>query len=131
MSIKYTVFSTPFAEKYFIKKFEKKYKTAWDITYKALLREFQSIEVLFNKSIAEIIKHNEKIKICKTEFKIAGTNKSRHASGNRCILAIHEEEHRIYILLVYHKNDLKKGNETAEWEKIIKNNYPEYKDIIK
>lgn len=131
MSAKYTVTFTDFAERYFIKKFHKKYKHAWDITREALIREFQSVDVLFAKSIAEVIIIGDGVKICKTEFTVAGTKKSRHGSGNRCIIAIHTAKKNIDVLLVYNKNDLPKGNETVVWKKIICENYQEYADILK
>lgn len=130
MSTKYTVTIAAFAERHFIKTFQKKYKRAWDITREALVRQYQSIDVLFDKNIAKVIAYNETIKICKTEFSVAGTHISRKASGNRCILAIHTDTSQIFVLLVYHKNDLGGGNETANWKKIIKEHYPEYTSVL-
>lgn len=130
MSTKYTVTFTSFAERYFVKKFQKKYKRAWDITREAMVRQYQSIDVLFDRSIAEVITHRETVKICKTEFTVAGTNQSRKASGNRCIVAIHIDTSQVLVLLVYHKNDLGGGNETANWKRLIKENYTEYRDLL-
>ena len=130
MSTKYTVTFATFAERHFVKKFQKKYKRAWDITKEALARQYQSIDVLLDRSIAEVIAYNETVKICKTEFTVAGTNQSRKASGNRCIVAVHTDTSNVVVLLVYHKNDLPGGNETANWKKMIKNNYAEYNDLL-
>ena len=130
MSTKYTVTFATFAERHFVKKFQKKYKRAWDITREALVRQYQSIDVLFDRSIAEVIVQTEAVKICKTEFTVAGTNQSRKASGKRCILAIHKDTSQISVLLVYHKNDLGGGSETANWKLLIKENYPEYSDLL-
>ncbi|MFH0845989.1 MAG: hypothetical protein V1851_01140 [Patescibacteria group bacterium] len=130
-SIKYEVVFKPFAEKHFIKSFAKKYKNTWDFTFEIIIEEFKRIDVLFFKTIAEIISDpNKSIIICKTEFKIAGTKDSRHRSGNRCIVALHKEINEVRVLLVYHKKDLKGNNETVAWKKIIKENYPEYNDLI-
>jgi hypothetical protein len=126
----YDIIVEPFAERHFIKSFRKKYKTAWDITEQALLQEFRVFDVLFQKSIVETITVRGVIKICKTEFKISGTQESRHGSGNRCIVAVHEDKAVIRILLVYHKNDIGGGNETATWKQIIRDNYPEYRSIL-
>jgi len=128
--IKYQVIFEHFAERHFIKSFAKKYKTAWDFTYNLLREEFEQIDLLFLKSIAEEICYCKDIKICKTEFKIAGTNQSRHGSGNRCIVAIHKDTSVVNVLLVYHKNDLGNGNETATWKQIIKDNYPKYRELL-
>lgn len=130
MSINYCVDIEKYAERHFIKSFAKKYGKAWDITIEALKRELQSFEVLLLKTIAEIIVENEEFKISKVEFKVAGTNESRHSSGNRCIIAINNKNNSIKILLLYHKNDLGDGNETSKWKQIIKENYPEYKNLL-
>lgn len=131
--MKYEVVFRPFTERHFIRGFAKKYKGAWDKTLKGLILEFTYVDLLFQKSIAETIcvSDDNDIKICKTEFKIAGTEVSRHASGNRCIIAIHRKEKKVCVLLVYHKNDLGSGNETARWRTIIKDNYPEYRDMLR
>jgi hypothetical protein len=128
--IKYQVIFEHFAERYFIKSFAKKYKGAWDFTYNLLREEFEQIDLLFIKNIAETIVDSKEIKICKTEFKIAGTNQSRHGSGNRCIVAVYKDTCTVNVLLVYHKNDLGNGNETAKWKQIIKDNYPDYRGLL-
>jgi len=130
MSIKYSVNIEKYAERHFIKKFEKKYHRAWDITIDTLIREFQSFDILIDKSIAEAITETPKIKICKVEFKIAGTNQSRHGSGNRCIVVIYKDISLVNVLLVYHKNDLGGGNETAKWKQIVKNNYSDCRELL-
>ena len=130
-SINYAVTFEPFTERHFIRSFAKKYKGAWDFTFRLLRQEFEQIDLLFLKNIAEIIVNTKDIKICKTEFKISGTNQSRHGSGNRCIVAIHENTNTISVLLVYGKTDLSGHNETLEWKRLIAENYPEYKEHCK
>ena len=127
---KYKVIFEPFTQRHFIKSFAKKYKGAWDFTLKFLEKEFEKINLLFLKNIAETIVDSKEIKICKTKFKIAGTDQSKHGSGNRCIVALHKNTNTVCVLLVYHKNDLGDGNETAKWKQIIKDNYPKYKDLL-
>ena len=130
MSTNYEVIIELFAERHFIKAFAKKYKKAWDFTLSALIREFQSFDVILEKSIAEeITGRNANIVICKTEFKISGTQESRHSSGNRCIAAIHKNTNKVCVLLVYNKNDLG-GNETVNLKKVIKENYSDYSVIL-
>jgi len=126
----YQVTFTDFAARHFIKNFTRKYKGAWDFTFRLLQIEFEQIDLLFQKSAAETIVDAGEIKICKTEFKIAGSDQSRHGSGNRCIVAVHKDVSSVNVLLVYHKNDLGNGNETARWKQIIKENYPRYKDLL-
>lgn len=130
MSTKYAVIIKKFAERHYIKSFSKKYGRAWDITFTALIREFQSFDVLFEKSIAETILDSDEIKICKTEFNVAGTHKSRHRSGNRCIVAINKIEGTINVLLVYGKTDIGGAKEAASWKNIIRENYPEYRNLL-
>ena len=131
MSTNYEVSIEPFADRHYIKTFAKKYKKAWDFTLSALIREFQSFDVILEKTIAEeITNRNADVVICKTEFKISGTQESRHGSGDRCIVAKHTKITKICVLLVYHKNDLGGGNETANWKSVIKENYPEYASLL-
>lgn len=130
MSIKYSVNIEKYAERHFIKSFEKKYHRAWDITIDTLIREFQSFDVLISQSIAEMITETPSIKICKVEFKIAGTNQSRHGSGNRCIVAVHKDISLVNVLLIYHKNNLGGGNETVKWKQMVKNNYSDYCKLL-
>lgn len=131
MSTSHTVTISDFANRHYIKHFSKKYKGAWDITWRALLRELQSIDVLFSSSIAEIIVDSSEVQVCKVEFRVAGTKQSRRASGNRCIVAVHKKTQKIAVLLVYHKSHLSgSGNETAQWKRIIKQQYTEYRELL-
>ena len=124
--INYSVLVQPYAERHFIKNFKKKYKGAWDITWKAICQGFQRFDSLLETSVAEIITDRGNIRIAKTEFRVHGTKESKKSSGNRCIVAIHGDTSSVNVLLVYHKNDLGCGNETARWKQIIKENYPDY-----
>ena len=127
----YQVIIESFAERHFIRTFAKKYKGAWDTTFGFLAAEFKFIDALFFKNTAEYITDkNADIVICKTEFKIAGTQESRHGSGNRCIVAIHKNLNKVCVLLVYYKNDLGGGSETGNWKNLIKKNYSEYSKIL-
>ncbi|MCD4704724.1 hypothetical protein K8R66_01475 [bacterium] len=130
MSTKYSVIVEQFAENHFIKRFNKKYKGAWSITWQAMTEQYKRIDSLFDTSIAEVIINSNKVKIVKTEFRIAGTKQSRRSSGNRCIIALQDDINIVSVLLVYHKNDLGGNNETAQWKKIIKENYQQYKDLF-
>lgn len=131
MSTSYEVEIESFADRHFIQSFSKKYKKAWNFTLSALVREFQTFDVLVERHIAEpITDKNINIAIYKTEFKIAGTQESRHGSGNRCIVAVHKDTRIVHVLLVYHKNNLSGHNETSEWKRIICDNYPTYTSIL-
>ena len=129
--MKYEVIFEPFTERHYIRTFSKKYKSAWDFTLKFIRDEFERIDILFGKSIAEYITdRNEDVVICKTEFKIAGTQESRHGSGNRCIVAIHKDQKVVKVLLVYGKVDVRGSKETSWWQSVIKDNYQDYFDCF-
>src|SRR5258708_7640182 len=106
-----------FAERHFIKSFRKKYKINWDFTLRAIVAEFERIDTLLLTDKAETICDADDIKIIKTKFKIARSKESAKTSGNRCIVAWHDGQRRVVILLVYSKTDLSGRNETAEWIK--------------
>ena len=128
--MEYRVLITSFAERHYIKSFEKKYKSAWNRTRDIIIQEFEQIDILFLKNTAETIIDHADIKICKTEFKIAGTNESRKSSGNRCIVAIHKDTNMVYVLLVYTKTDVQGHHETNWWKGVIRENYSEYRDVV-
>lgn len=130
--MKYQVVLLPFTERHYIKSFAKKYPGAWDKTLKALVIEFTYVELLFKTKIAEIIcvSVDNDIQICKTEFKVLGTNISRHASGYRCVIAIHKNSQTVNVLLVYGKGDITGNSETAWWQNLLWETYPEYRDIL-
>lgn len=101
------------------------------MTWVAMHEEFKRIDTLIGlTNIAETIAEAGNIRICKTEFRAHGTQESRHASGNRCIVAVNKSASTVHVLLVYSKNDLGGGNETANWKTLIKENYEEYSEIL-
>jgi|AntAceMinimDraft_18_1070375.scaffolds.fasta_scaffold06474_6 hypothetical protein len=132
MSFRYSVEVEHFAERHFIKKFQKKYKNYWDITWRAIFEEFKHIDSLLDEtSIAKIIVDVDNVRIIKTEFRVVGTKQSKKSSGNRCIIAVHGDSKAVHVLLAYHKNDLSgKGNETDKWKRIIKENYKQYQYLL-
>ena len=131
MFTSYAVVVEKFAERHYISKFKKKHRNAWDITWNAIAEQFKRIETLIGvNNIVEIICDAGDVKICKTEFRIAGPGKSRHASGNRCIIAVRKSTAIVHVLLVYSKGDVGSSNETVAWKSIVKDNYPEYKNLL-
>jgi len=130
MFIRYSVIIRPFAERHYLKNFDKKYKRAWEVTWRAVCEELQRFDSLLDTSIAEVIAKNNSIRIAKIEFRVAGTKESRKSSGNRCIVAVHQTTNSVNVLFVYHKNDLGHGNETAQWKQVIKDNYPDYGGLL-
>jgi hypothetical protein len=128
--MKYQVVFLPFTERHYIKSFAKKYQGAWNKTLKALTLEFTLVDRLFVTTIVEAIHVSPDVRICKTEFKILGTDVSRHTSGYRCIIAIHTSSQTVKVLLVYGKGDVEGKNETAWWKNVVTDTYPEYTDML-
>jgi len=130
MSTSYAVVIEKYAERHYISKFQKKYKNAWEITWCAVIEEFKRLDTLFETTIAETICDSEKIKICKTEFRVAQTKESRKSSGNRCIIAVEKDTNTVYVLLVYNKTDMRGSQETVAWKVIIRENYAQYRNLL-
>ncbi|KKW23233.1 MAG: hypothetical protein UY70_C0027G0012 [Candidatus Kaiserbacteria bacterium GW2011_GWB1_52_6] len=128
MSSKYAVVIESFAERHFIKFFAKKYKKNWDLTMAAIEEEMQRIDALIGQTnIAETIISENDVRIVKTEFRVVGTQDSRHTSGNRCIVAVHDKVQTARVLLVYGKTDVRGSRETDWWKGLIRNNYLQYR----
>lgn len=100
------------------------------MTLKAIVAGLERIDLLITTSRAETICDVDGIKIIKTEFRVDRTKESAKTSGNRCIVAWNKEKHIVSILLVYGKTDLVGRNETSEWQRIVKENYPEYRHLM-
>lgn len=131
MSIKFAVIIEGFAERYYIKKFLKKYKEKkWQITQEAIEEICTNPLKAIEKNKLETIVDGGDVLICKLDFAVAGMSQSPRSSGNRAIIAVHKDRKLSRILFIYHKNDLGKGNETASWKAVIKNNFPEYKKLL-
>ena len=119
-----------FAESHFIKLFAKKYKQNWNTTLQAIVTGLERIDTLLKTDKATMICNTAEIQIIKTEFRVVGTKESAKTSGTRCIVAWHIEDQTVFVLLVYGKTDISSHNETAAWKKIIKDNYPQYQEIL-
>ena len=119
-----------FAERHFIKSFEKKYKSHWDATLIAIIAGLERIDTLLLTDRAETICDIHSIKIIKTKFKIAASKESAKTSGNRCIVAWHSDKRFVLILLIYGKTDVRGSRETDWWKSLIRDNYPEYKNLL-
>ncbi len=131
MQSNYSVQIEDFADRHFIKSFQKKHKDKWSFTLKAIIAELNHIDNLLRTDKAETIIDADDLKVIKTKFKIAGTQESAKASGNRCIVIWCSSKQLVSVLLVYAKTDLGDCNETAKWQSMIKENYPEYRGLFK
>jgi len=130
MQSNYSVLIEKFAERHYIKNFEKKYKNYWEVTLLAITAGLERIDILVQTDKAEVICEAGEIRIVKTKFRVAGTKESAKTSGNRCIVAWNEKKKEVVVLLVYTKTDLSGHNETVEWKQLIKNNYKQYHSLF-
>lgn len=122
----FSVHFEKFSESHYIKGFEKKYKSHWETTRKAIVASLERIDALLMTDRAETITVKEHLKLIKTKFRVDGTKESAKTSGNRCIVVWDTEKKTVTVLLVYGKTDLSGYNETAEWQMLVKDNYPDY-----
>lgn len=127
-NLPFTIVWNKFTDKNFTDEFLKKYKTKqWKITKEAIEDSLIRIHNLQDTQQLDSIRSMDGYGIYKLDFKIAGTNESPKSSGNRAILFVDNHFHIVTILLVYHKNNIKKNQkETVWWEIIIKENFGEF-----
>ena len=131
MSIRFEVSVAKYATTHYIKKFQKKHHDKWEDTLIGIEDQCRRADIAIQEGKISLISKYEQISICKGEFKISGTPESAKNSGNRYIVVVDEERATVRILLVYGKGDLKgSASETAKWKKQIKDNYPEYRDML-
>ncbi len=128
VDVPFRVVVEPFAEKHYIKDFQKKYKSQWLSTRKAIVAQFNNIDLLLESGrlTPPILNSPDKCAIHKHSFRVAGTNQSAKSSGNRIILFVDYKLRTVHVLLVYNKNHIGPPNETAKWEQVTKSQYPDY-----
>lgn len=103
----YTVVVTGYAERHFIKAFQKKYPGShWVKTMDTLRFMLARAESLRSTDQAEIIHTSGSRHIIKGNFSVIGTRESPKSSGNRYIAYIDDDACISEILLVYSKNDI-------------------------
>ena len=79
----------------------------------------------------ETISYQGNVLLSKLYFSVADTGKLPKGSGNRFIVVVDTHSVQAFVLLVYHKNDLVgAGNETDKLQRIIKNNYLQYGNLV-
>lgn len=132
MCFRYAVTFDEYTERFFIKKFKKKYsERAWQFTENAIRSACSNFDELIKTNHCDTISHHGDLRLCKLDFAVAGTGVSPKSSGNRCILVTNVSEKRVTIVLVYHKSDIvKSGNETTAWKQIVKEQFLDLSDLI-
>ena len=131
----YAIFIEKFANRHYLRLFEKKYRgRQWEVTLVAIKEVLSRYDKIAPKhksllSKLDIIGPCGKEMIIKFDFMIAGSKVSAKASGNRLIAAVNSDKRVIRILLLYSKNEIGHPNESGKWKKIIASNYPEFKSL--
>ena len=126
----YRVEFEDFTERYYIKKFRKKYKDKWLATEKIIRNVCERIDNMLLHNRADLIYSAGIYKLVKLDFAVEGTQISPKASGNRCILFINEDIRLVKVLLVYSKNEITPPHESTKWKKIVKVEFPDIDDIF-
>lgn len=123
----YRIFFSDFAQRHYIKRFEKEFKgKRWAITLDSIFQDLKRVHSMQMSQQVDELKHGDNCKLFKYDFAVAQSGVSPKASGNRCVVFIDTERHRQDVLFVYGKKDLPKNQgETAYINKIIKDNFPE------
>lgn len=130
---------TPYANRHYLKDFEKKYKgKQWEFTDISIREDLSRLRVQNNTTQLtdqiDEFKYNDNKWLAKYDFKIAKTNESPKSSGNRCVLFIDNTKNTIDILMIYNKTHLPKNkDETKYIMDEIANNYKdkEIKELLK
>ncbi|MCX6807803.1 MAG: hypothetical protein NTZ80_03350 [Patescibacteria group bacterium] len=131
--INFSVEFSDFAERHYCKNFFKKYKSQWIATRQTIEFNLQRAYAVFREtSLIDLIKYSveENTGIFKMDFRVAGTNVSPKASGNRVIFALCNDTGEVKILLVYGKGHCGKNRSETEWILgCVKGNFLEYKGL--
>lgn len=127
---KYSVIFDDYTTRHYVKNFEKKYKNNWAKTLETIGFECEHIESMLSTNRADLISAVDGYRLVKMDFAIFGIKVSPKASGNRCVLFLNDATKSVTVLLVYSKNDISTHNETQEWKRIIKNQYPEIGELF-
>ena len=128
----YKVKFSDFSQRYYVKRFAKKYRSNWSKTQVDIVNICQRINNLLaiGRSQAELIKSNGEHQLIKLEFAIEGTKKSPKKSGCRALLWVDKNQLQVIVLMVYHKNDVQNEKETLWWKIKIKNNFSKVAKIF-
>lgn len=120
-----------YAETHFCKDFYKKYNgKQWVETKKTIIETLERAFLVQQTSLIDVLKYSAEDEkgLFKFDFKVAGTNTSPKASGNRVVFLLCNQTATITVLLVYGKNHCDKRQSETQWiYEQIKTNFPEYK----
>ena len=124
----YRIFFSPYAERYFIKRFAKEYKgKRWEVTLDSIFQDLKRVHSMQMSQQVDELKHGDGCKLFKYDFTVAQSGVSPKASGNRCIVFLDTARHRQDVLMVYSKTDLPKN--TGETQYIYKTIEDQFKEL--
>ena len=124
----YLVHIEPYAQRHFIKRFEKDYPgKRWGVTLDSIREDLKRVRALASTSQVDELQYAKGCWLFKYDFTVALSKVSPKASGNRCLVFLDSSIHQLRILLVYGKGDLpKRIGKTEYLHKIMKEEYPNY-----
>lgn len=129
---RYLVQISDYAKRHYAKKFEKRYaKKQWDVTLRSVFAELARINENIQYKKAETMHDDGNRRVVKYYFRVAQTKDSAKGSGNRVIVLVDDKKMIVTILLIYSKNEITTPNETAKWQKEVKDNFPALRDLVK
>jgi hypothetical protein len=123
----YRVYIQSYAQRHFIKLFEKKHKgKIWFVTLESIKDDLRRVRALENTQQVDQLLHTDTYWLFKYDFAVALSGKSPKVSGNRCVVFLDSKTYRLDILLVYSKKNLPKNqSETSYILGIVEAEYPE------
>lgn len=123
---RYLVQFDPYTKRHYIKNIAKRYSDKrWQATQKAIEFVLGHIEQHILTDKAETIHASDAGRIIKLYFRVAGTRDSAKGSGNRAVVFLDDKLRVARVLLVYSKEEICEPNETAKWQKIVDDQFPE------
>ena len=123
---RYLVQFDPYTKRHYIKNIAKRYSDRqWQATQKAIEFVLENIEQHILTDKAETIHASDAGRIIKLYFRVAGTKDSAKGSGNRTVVFLDDKLYVARVLLVYSKEEICEPNETAKWQKLVDDQFPE------
>jgi len=124
----YLVHIEPYAQRHYIKRFEKDYPgKRWSVTLDSIREDLKRVWALANTSQVDELRYAEGCWLFKYDFTVALSKKSPKASGNRCLVFLDSAFHQLWILMLYGKNDLpKRISETEYISQVMREQHQEY-----
>ena len=116
----FTVRYADYSKNHFLKCFQKDYPgKQWELTDLSIRDDLARLRMPNNtiqqSNQIDELKHEENYWLAKYEFRVAGTNVSKKASGNRCVVFIDNKIELVEILLIYNKTDLPKAQQETQY----------------